>query len=114
MEKLRKVVLYGSDLVTSSIGANLQNRERFHLTQIDPLLPDALHRLNKVGPDVVLFDLTLAQPDFSITVLRRNPGLLLIGIDLKNDKVLVLSGEEARLLTQEDLMHMIERRKPSG
>jgi hypothetical protein len=114
MKEVRKVVLYGSDLVVSSIGANLQDQERFRLIQIDPLLPDVLHRLDAVHPDVVLFDLTLAQTDFSTTVLRRNPGVLLIGIDLKNDRMLVLSGEEFRLLTQEDLVRMIERRKPAG
>lgn len=114
MREVRKVVLYGSDLVVSSIGANLQDRERFRLIQIDPLLPDALHRLETIHPDVVLFDLTLVQPDFSTTVLRRYPGLLLIGIDLNKDKMLVLSGEEFRLLTQEDLVHVIERRKPAG
>jgi hypothetical protein len=114
MKKIRKVVLYGSDLVVSSIGANLQDRERFRLMQIHPLLPDALDRLDAVHPDVVLFDLTLVQTDFSTTVLRRNPRLLLIGIDLTNNKMFVLSGEESRLLTQEDLLRMIEKRKPSG
>jgi len=114
MKTVRKVVLYGSDLVVSTIGANLQGRKPFQLIQIDPLLPDALHRLHASHPDVVLFDLTLAQTDFSTAVLRRNPQILLVGIDLSNDKMLVLSGEESRLLTQEDLLRMIEKRKPTG
>jgi hypothetical protein len=82
--------------------------------QIDPLLPDALHRLNTIDPEVVLFDLTLVQSDFFTTALRRNPRLLLIGIDLKNDKMLILSAEESRLLTKDDLVGMIARRTPSG
>jgi hypothetical protein len=107
MKKSRKVVLYGSDLVVSSIGTHLQDRKRFQLVQIDLPLPDALHLIKAACPDLVLFDLTLVQSDFSTTVLRQNPGLLLIGIDLKNDKMLILSGEESRLLTTNDLFYVI-------
>ena len=108
MEKTRRVVLYGSDLVVSTVGENLRGREGFQILQIDPLLPDALQRLDEACPDVVLFDLSSRQHDFTITVLKKHPGLLLIGIDLKTDKMLVMSGEESRLLTTDDLVHMIE------
>jgi len=108
MDKIRTVVLYGSDLVVSTVGENLRGREGFQIFQIDPLLPDALQRLDGARPDVVLFDLAGAQPDFTITALRKNPGLLLIGVDLGSDKMLVMSGEESRLLTTEDLIQMME------
>ena len=108
MDKIRTVVLYGSDLVVSTVGENLRGREGFQIFQIDPLLPDALQRLDGARPDVVLFDLAGAQPDFTITALRKNPGLLLIGVDLGSDKMLVMSGEESRLLTTEDLIQMVE------
>ncbi|HSB06812.1 MAG TPA: hypothetical protein VLK23_16670 [Thermodesulfobacteriota bacterium] len=108
MDKLRRVVLYGSDLVVSTVGANLQGRLQFQILQINPLLPDALQRLDAARPDVVLFDLAGTQPDFTIAVLRKNPGLLLIGVDLKTNKMLVMSGEESRLLTTDDLVNMIE------
>ena len=108
MEGVRKVVLYGSDLVVSTVAANLRGREGFQIVQIDPLLSDALQRLEAVSPDVVLFDLAGAQPDFAIAVLRKHPGLLLIGVDLGSNKMLVMSGEESRLLTAEDLLHVIE------
>ena len=108
MDKIRTVVLYGSDLVVSTVGENLRGRQGFQIFQIDPLLPDALQRLDGARPDVVLFDLAGAQPDFTITALRKNPGLLLIGVDLGSDKMLVMSGEESRLLTTEDLIQMME------
>jgi hypothetical protein len=114
METIRRVVLYGSDLVVSTVGANLQERVGFQILQIDPLLPDALQRLDTVRPDVVLFDLAGTQPDFTVAVLRKHPGLLLIGVDLKTDKMLVMSGEESRLMTTDDLVHTIETGKPRG
>ncbi len=112
MDKIRTVVLYGSDLVVSTVGANLRGRAEFQILQIDPLLPDALQRLDAARPDVVLFDLAGAKPDFTVAVLRKYPGLLLIGVDLKTDKMLVMSGEESRLLTTEDLVHMMETGRP--
>ncbi len=108
MDKLRRVVLYGSDLVVSTVGANLRGRVGFQILQIDPLLPDALQKLDEARPDVVLFDLAGAQPDFTVAVLRKHPGLLLIGVDLGRDKMLVMSGEESRLLTTDDLVQMME------
>jgi hypothetical protein len=114
MDKLRKVVLYGSDLVVSIVGASLREREGFQILQIDPLFPDALQRLEAAVPDVVLFDLAGSRSDFAITVLRKNPGVLLIGVDLRADKMLVMSGEESRLLTTEDLVRMIETEKYRG
>ena len=107
MKKVRKAVLFGSDLVVSSIGANLLDPERFQLVQIDPLLPDAMPRLAAAQPHVVLFDLSLAQTDFSTTVLRRNPALKLIGIDIAMDTMLVISANAVRLLTIDDLLHVI-------
>jgi len=112
MEKIRKVVLYGSDLVVSSVSETLRERPGFQIVQVDPLHPDALQRLDAARPDVVLFDLAGAQPDFTITVLRKHPGLLLIGVDLRTDKMLVMSGEESRLLTTDDLVHVMETGKP--
>ena len=112
MDKTRKVVLYGSDLVVSTVGANLRGHVGFQILQIDPLLPDALQRLDAARPDVVLFDLTSTQPDFTVAVLRKHPGLLLIGIDLKIDKMLVMSGEESRLMTTNDLVQMMQTGKP--
>ncbi len=114
MNKTRRVVLYGSDLVVSTVGVNLRGHVGFQILQIDPLLPDALQRLDAARPDVVLFDLASTQPDFTVAVLRKHPGLLLIGVDLRSDKMLVISGEESRLLTADDLVHMMETAKPHG
>lgn len=114
MEKTRRVVLYGSNLAVSAVGANLRGREEFQLLQIDPLHPEALLRLEQACPDVVLFDLASTQPDLTIDVLRKHPGLLLIGVDLKTDKMLVMSGEESRLLTIDDLIHMMKTGKSHG
>ena len=39
---------------------------------------------------------------------------MLIGVDLKSDKMLVMFGEESRLLTTDDLVHMMVTGKSHG
>jgi hypothetical protein len=107
MHKTQRIVLYGSTLVVSAIGESLRGVGGFHVSQIDPLLPDAMERLDAARPNVVLFDLAGTRPDFIISVLRKHPGLMLIGLDLESDKMFVMSGEESRLLSTDDLAHMI-------
>jgi len=42
--------------------------------------------------------------------MRDYPEIIFIGIDLRRNQMLVLSGESSRLLTIEDLVTMIEKR----
>ncbi len=108
MEKKRTVALYGSNLVMSTIGASLQEKPEFQVQQIHGLLPDIIDKLDVPLPDVILFDLAAAQPHFAIPLLRNHPTIMLIGVDVKSNKMLVLLGEQSRLLTADDLVQVIE------
>lgn len=114
MEKKRTVALYGSNLVMSIIGASLQEKPEFQVQQIQGLLPDIFDKLEAPPPDVILFDLAAGQPHFAIPLLRNHPRIMLIGVDLRSNKMLVLSGEQSRLLSADDLVHMIEAGKFHG
>ncbi len=104
----RTVALYGSNLVMSTIGASLQERPEFDVQQIQGLLPDFIDKLAAPPPDVILFDLAAAQPHFAVPLLRSHPTIMLIGVDVKSNKMLVLLGEQSRLLTADDLVKVIE------
>ena len=106
--KTRRVVLYGSNLVMSTIGASLREKRDFQVSQIQELLPDTIDKLHASPPDVILFDLAAGQPHFAIALLNNHPTLVLIGVDLTGNKMLVLSGHQSRLLTKEDLVKVIE------
>ncbi len=105
---MRTVALCTNSLVVSSIGASLQGRAGLKVVRIDPALPDAIRRLGKLRPDVAILDLSAAQSELSISLLRRYPGLLLIGVDPRSNGLLVLSGLPARVLTTDDLVELIE------
>lgn len=108
MKKTLTVVLYGSNLVMSTIGASLQQKPEFQVQEIKGSIPAMLDKLKAAPPDVILFDLVEPQPQFAIPLLRNHPRIMLIGVDLSSHKMLVLSGEQSRLLTVDDLVQVIE------
>ena len=118
MEKKRTVALYGSNLVMSIIGASLQEKPEFQVQQIHGLLPDIIDKLKAPPPDAILFDLAEGQPHFAISLLRDHPTIMLIGVDVRSNTMLVLFGEQSRLLTADDLVQVIEggpsQVRPSG
>ncbi|MBP7053683.1 MAG: hypothetical protein KBE65_21955 [Phycisphaerae bacterium] len=107
MRKMTTVAVCGSNLVMSSLCASLQNRPGFEVRGFNGLSDADLDEPDATLPDVILFDLAAGQPDFAIRLLRRSPTTLLIGVDLLSHKMLVLSGEQSRLLTIDDLMHVM-------
>lgn len=104
----RKVGIYGSQLVMSAIGACLQEKPEFDVQRIKGLLPNIIDQSDAAPPDVILFDLATTQPDFAIPLIHTHPGILLIGVNLANNKMLVLSGKKSCLITAEDLVQAIQ------
>jgi hypothetical protein len=106
--KPRKVALYGLNMVLSTIGACLEKNPAFQVEQFGGDLLEFVGKDNP--PDMILFDFETAQSHFILTLMRDYPEIIFIGIDLRRNQMLVLSGESSRLLTIEDLVTMIEKR----
>jgi len=108
MEKTRTVVLYGNSLVVSSLAASLASQPGLTLHQLDGPLPDLVRQVKSLDPDALIFDLATARPDTAIELFREHPRLLLIGVDVMNAKMLVLSGNQSQALTMDDLTRAIK------
>ncbi len=108
MKGRRTLVLYGASLSVSAIGAGLAGKPGWDVIPVDSASAAATERLRQLGPDVVLFDLTTARPETAISLLAERPNLLLIGVDLASHQALVLSGEQPRLFTTDDLVRLID------
>ncbi len=104
---MRRVALCTNSVVVSSIGASLEGRPGVQVLHIDPRSPDAVRRLRDLWPDIAIVDLTMEESE-PISLLRKYPGLLLIGVDLNSDELVVLSSEPASPLTMDNLMRLIE------
>jgi hypothetical protein len=69
-----------------------------------PVLPPSLHDLH---PTAIVFDLGDPNLDQYITLLREQPGLLLVGVDPCCDDALLLFGRRTRALSVADLLGVI-------
>jgi hypothetical protein len=65
--------------------------------------------VDSFAPHVVVFDLATGLPEPILQYLAARPGLPLIGFDLEERKMLLLSGELATLLTSDDLVCAVEK-----
>ncbi len=91
----------------SAIAACLQEKPEFKVSQIQGMISDVMKSLDATPPDVIVFD-SAAQPEFPISLLKKHPTIMLVGVDLSTNKMSVFSGQQSTLMTAEDLMKVIE------
>ncbi len=107
---VRVVALCGESLLIEGIEASLRDCEGVKIVLVDTSQPDAVGALDKLRPDIIIFDLTPSQLSCVITFLRTHTDVVSIGLDLDRDLALFLSGEWRMLRTVADLMQVIEAR----
>jgi DNA-binding NarL/FixJ family response regulator len=105
---VRVLALCGESLLIEGIKASLQERERVEIALLDTTRPDTIQVLDKLSPDIILFDLTPSQLSSVFTFLRTHTDVVLIGLEIDSDLALFLSGEWRMVTTVDDLMQLIE------
>ncbi len=109
MGKTRKVVLYGNSLVLSAIESCLRERSELELLRIDAGQPGSAEQLDALSQDTVIFDVHSVSPEFGFAFLQRHPGISLVGFDLTNAKMTLVSSQESAVFTTDDLIKVIRR-----
>ncbi len=104
-----RVVVYGRSLPMAGIAASLKADAGLEVLCVDPHSPTARQSLREIGPQAVAFDLNDRSPGLDVTLLRGQPGLLLVGVDLSNDELLVLSSRPQQALNMADLADAIRQ-----
>jgi len=112
MPTRRKVVLYGDSLVLAGIGQSLERYSRFEVLSLDASSEDAARELDVCCPAAVIVDLSIMPTELAFSLLDEHPDLLLIGLNPGGNGLVVLSGQQARSLTTEDLARLIETGAP--
>ena len=105
---MRVLALCGESVLIEGIEASLKGREGVEIVMLDTSLPGAVQVLDKLSPDIIVFDLTPNQLNCVFSYLRTHSDVLLIGLDIDSDTALFLSGEWRMLATVADLMQVIE------
>ncbi|MFO7698543.1 MAG: hypothetical protein R6X16_15515 [Anaerolineae bacterium] len=103
-----RVVLYGDSLVLAGVGQSLECYPRFKVLSVDASGDDAPGRLEALCPAAVILDLSVVSMDLAFSLLEGHPDLLLIGLDPGGDKLVMLSGYQARSMSTADLARLIE------
>lgn len=115
-----RLVLYGNSVFLAGIKAQLESytahdlyapHESFatlELITMDAGCPELMDWICNYNPCAVLFDLSEEHPGFAVTLLRKRPGLLLIGVDASCDQLLVLSNHPVQAHSIADLVQVIQ------
>lgn len=107
MENCTRVVVYGNTLSMAGIAASLRAEASLEVVCVDPHQPTARQSLNELDPKTILFDRTEPHPELDLSLLREQPGLLLVGVDPSSDEALVLSGQLTRVLSGRELARLV-------
>lgn len=103
-----RLILYGNSIFLAGIKAELLETSQLEVITMEPSRQDALGLILALKPCAVVFDLSAAQPDFILAMLRMYPDTLFIGIDPSSDEVLKLSGQRTKIHTGKELVEMVK------
>ena len=104
MSENKKVLIYGRSLNLEGIGVSLKLEGNLDVIVVEAGEQNCLHEIN---PEVVLFDLANPPKELNLALLRKQPGLLLIGVDPSSDEVLVLTGQRNRIVSACELAQLV-------
>jgi len=105
---VRVVALCGESLLISGLEASLRDREGVEIMLLDCSRPGTVQTLDKLSPDIIIFDLSPHQLSCVFTFLRTHTDVILIGLDINHDQAVFLSEEYRILPTVADLIQVIE------
>ncbi len=101
------MALLGNSVIASSLASTLRGWPELEVIHLGAATPDALTRLHGAHPDAVILSEPPPSPDLIFQLLQGNPDLLVIGVDVDGDRMVVLSGRQASLRTEDDLLEAI-------
>ena len=101
------VVLYGNSVYLAGIKVQLEDDPALELITVETGLQDAIELIRAHQPCALLYDLTMEQSNCPGSLLREQPGLLLVGVDPSSDALLVLSSYPVQALSVADLLALI-------
>ena len=119
MEKwqMQIVILYGTSLLLTGLETCLQDSPGLRVVRLDGSLPDTAQRLQALKPDAIIFDRNdQSMRDLSAVVqlLQGNSNALVVGLDVNNDDLIVLSNHQHAAGHPDDLLAAIRSRLRHG
>ncbi len=111
-EKL--IVLCGNSLLMDTVEANLDEEQvNVGIMRIDITDFSLDQHLVSLAPDMIIFDWDLPDLHFILPFMRNRPDIPIIGVEIKHNRVAVLTCHQHNALSATDLSHIIKRYLPS-
>jgi hypothetical protein len=111
MASVRRVLLCGKSLLICGMQATLESSPDLDLQLVEPQ-PDLIReRIIEWEPEILILENDLLSSHFPLSLLIDYPKIKLIGLDIEDNRLLVVTGQAAYGLTSGELL--IELAKPS-
>jgi hypothetical protein len=102
------VVLVGDSVLIDGVAVGLTGERIPEIVRIHALTADIAERLKSLKPDMVVFELDTPFASSLFSLLREQPGILLLGLDLDDSQALVLNSHQHATQTVSDLYHIVQ------
>ena len=108
MESRLAVLFIGDSVLLESVALCLMERPMLDVTWINPQSTDIKQSVMNIKPDLILFELDAPCTQSIISLLRDQPGTLLLGIDLACSRVIVINSHQCDTHTMRDLNRVFQ------
>jgi len=112
MENQRIIALVGDSLFMDTVEASLKSQQGMNVIRIQGYVGDVKACVESVHPDLVIFDWDTYYSRFVMLMLKDQPGIPFIGLDVSSRQVIVMSSQQYTPLTVNDLAQVIQLYTP--
>lgn len=103
----RSVLIYGNTVVLAGIATALQQHPELQVVTLDIESVTIAQQLERVLPDVVIFDQGQTNAHAVLARLEQYNHVLAIGIEANSNQMVLWSSQSARALSMLDLVQAI-------
>lgn len=107
MADITRVVIYGSSLYIAGLAASLKTNPSLDVNHVCSGSQVFEQCRQAQAPAAFVFDLSEMPAELVLLQLRACPGLLLIGVDAASEDILLLSGQQVRAVTMNDMAQLV-------
>ena len=90
------------------VAISLAGNQLLEMTRLDVHAIDVRQRLFTLKPDLVIFELDTPHLPCILSLLREQPGILLIGLDLACSRAIVLNSHQYLTPTLSELCRVVQ------
>ncbi len=103
----RVVILFGRSMLLSLMAASVNQGNDLRVLQTDSW-EEVLAFSTACPPDVVFYDLPNPAEGHLLSLLYKNPQLLLVGMDVEANRAILLTGQATGSLTLERVKEIVQ------